>query len=130
MASLLPLIQDILPMILPASVAVTKAADILPAQTHPAESGPQQEGEASGVRVISRTAIVDKTDKMCGSGKQAHSLPSARPPASSLRHTYSSSTVLIVKSKSSSSVRHHGEQGTFLFFPTYEAKTPRCIQEQ
>ncbi|KAK3305625.1 RmlC-like cupin domain-containing protein [Chaetomium strumarium] len=90
MASLLPLIQDILPMILPASVAVTKAADILPAQTQPAESESQREGEASGLRVICRNALVDKADKMCAS-------------------------VLVVKPNSSSSVRHHGEQEAILY---------------
>ncbi|KAK4237540.1 hypothetical protein C8A03DRAFT_15930 [Achaetomium macrosporum] len=90
MASLLPLIQDILPMILPASVAVTKAADILPAQTQPTEPESEREGEASGVRVISRNAVVHKTDKMCAS-------------------------VLIVKPKSSSSVRHHGEQEAIVY---------------
>jgi hypothetical protein len=65
MASLLPLIQDILPMILPASVTVTKAADILPPETQPTE---EAEGAKPDVRVISRHALVDKTDKMCASG--------------------------------------------------------------
>jgi hypothetical protein len=65
MASLLPLIEDILPMILPASVAVTKAADILPPETQPGGDGDTPE-----VRVISRHAMIDKTDKMCTSSKQ------------------------------------------------------------
>ncbi|KAL2024888.1 hypothetical protein VTK56DRAFT_3587 [Thermocarpiscus australiensis] len=86
MASLIPLIQDILPMILPASVAVTKAADVLPHDTQP-DAG---DGKISGVRVISRDAIVNKTDKMCAS-------------------------VLVIKPKSSSSVRHHGEQETIIY---------------
>ncbi|GAB1317764.1 Cupin type-2 domain-containing protein [Madurella fahalii] len=86
MASLLPLIHDILPMIMPASIAVTKAADILPPPTEPGE----QDGGRPRVQVISRNAIVDKTDKMCAS-------------------------VLIVKPKSSSPVHHHGEQDTIIY---------------
>ncbi|KAL2174836.1 uncharacterized protein P884DRAFT_279771 [Thermothelomyces heterothallicus CBS 202.75] len=85
MTSLLPLIQDILPMILPASVTVTKAADILPGETGSSETA----AATPGVRVISRNAVVGKTDKMCTS-------------------------ILILKPNSSSSVRHHGEQGTCL----------------
>jgi hypothetical protein len=65
MASLLPLIEDILPMILPASVAVTKATDILPPAAQPGG-----DGETPGVRVVSRNAVIDKTDKMCTSSKQ------------------------------------------------------------
>ncbi|KAL2186434.1 hypothetical protein L209DRAFT_710639 [Thermothelomyces heterothallicus CBS 203.75] len=63
MTSLLPLIQDILPMILPASVTVTKAADILPGETGSSETA----AATPGVRVISRNAVVGKTDKMCTS---------------------------------------------------------------
>ena len=75
MASLLPLLQDILPMLLPASVAVTKAADILPPEPQPVE-GDQPNGETDTpkdtVRVISRNAMLDKTDKMCTSSKHLH----------------------------------------------------------
>ena len=73
MASLLPLIQDILPMLLPASVAVTKAADILPPAPQPVQ-GDEAAGEIDTpkdkVRVISRNAMVDKTDRMCTSGER------------------------------------------------------------
>ncbi|EAQ83450.1 hypothetical protein CHGG_09854 [Chaetomium globosum CBS 148.51] len=62
MASLLPLIEDLLPMILPASVAITKATDILPPAT---QSG--EDGETPEIRVVSRHAVIDKTDKMCTS---------------------------------------------------------------
>ncbi|KAK4121960.1 RmlC-like cupin [Parathielavia appendiculata] len=86
MASLLPLIQDILPMILPASVFVRKAADILPPEPQAREA----EGGSPVVRVVSGHAIVDKTDKMCAS-------------------------VLILKPGSSSAIRHHGEQETILY---------------
>lgn len=73
MASLLPLIQDILPMLLPASVAVTKAADILPPAPQPVqgdEAGGEIDSPKDKVRVISRNAIVDKTDRMCTSGER------------------------------------------------------------
>jgi hypothetical protein len=103
MASLLPLIQDILPMILPASITVTKAADILPPVTE--RSGDGQ--ERSGVQVISRNAVVDKTDRMCASGEQCYLLAQTTD-----RLVKPASPVLIVKPKSCSSVRHHGEQGT------------------
>ncbi|KAL2151181.1 hypothetical protein VTH82DRAFT_6279 [Thermothelomyces myriococcoides] len=86
MASLLPLIQDILPMILPASVTVTKAADILPGGAGSNDAT----AATSGVRVISRNAVVGKADNMCTS-------------------------ILIVKPNSSSSVRHHGEQETIIY---------------
>ncbi|KAL2132676.1 hypothetical protein VTI74DRAFT_3515 [Chaetomium olivicolor] len=117
MASLLPLIQDILPMILPASVIVTKAADILPPRTGSGEPETKVEelkeasnqtpqdawskGASNGisneapkvepdVQVISRNAMVGKTDRMCAS-------------------------VLIVKPRSSTSVRHHGEQEAMVY---------------
>ncbi len=119
MASLLPLIQDILPMLLPASVAVTKAADILPPETQPVEG--EGEGEGDGgkeapkdrVRVISKNAMVDKTDKMCTSSTQL------RPHAcfsfqDSFILTLPSHSVLILKPNSSSAIRHHGEQGSSL----------------
>lgn len=64
MASLLPIIQDILPMILTGSVEVTKSSDIIPAETE--TTGIE---ETAGVRVISRNAMVDKTDKMCASSQ-------------------------------------------------------------
>ncbi|KAK4187499.1 RmlC-like cupin domain-containing protein [Podospora australis] len=86
MASLLPLVQDILPMILPASISITKAADILPPATENSASGEN----VSRVRVISRNAVVDKTDKMCAS-------------------------VLLIKPNSSSPIHHHGEQETILY---------------
>jgi hypothetical protein len=99
MASLLPLIQDILPMILPASVSVTKATEILPPDTQPSEG--------QDVRVISRNAVVDKTDRMCTSGEPYRSLDLLFPSI----HIHF--TVLIIKPESSSSIRHHGEQGAF-----------------
>ncbi|KAK8145172.1 hypothetical protein G3M48_004811 [Beauveria asiatica] len=55
MASLIPFISEILPMIMPASTHVTAAKDLRPA--HPTVEGP----------VIRRAAVVDRCDKMCAS---------------------------------------------------------------
>ncbi|KAK4141326.1 uncharacterized protein C8A04DRAFT_14169 [Dichotomopilus funicola] len=91
MASFLPLIQDILPMILPTSVAVTKAADILPPEPETRAIESENGGTTTtGVKVISRHAVVNMTDSMCTS-------------------------VLVVKPGSSTSVRHHGEQETIIY---------------
>jgi hypothetical protein len=70
MASLLPLIQDILPMILPSSIHITKASEILPPSvlTSEATGTDAVEGHAEP-RVVSRDAIVNKTDKMCATGQ-------------------------------------------------------------
>lgn len=61
MASLLPIIQDILPMILPSSVHITKADEIGPLPTIPT-------GGKVEPRVVSRDAMVNKTDKLCATG--------------------------------------------------------------
>lgn len=103
MASLLPLIHDILPMVLPASIAVTKAADVLPPPTDPGE----QNGERPRVQVISRNAVVEKSDKMCASGEHPQN-----PLSLAANKFLMAILVLIVKPNSSSPVRHHGEQGT------------------
>ncbi|TQV97017.1 hypothetical protein V2A60_000332 [Cordyceps javanica] len=55
MASLIPFISEILPMIMPASTHITAARDLQPA--HPTVEGP----------VIRRAAVVDRCDKMCAS---------------------------------------------------------------
>ena len=67
MASLLPIIQEILPMILPTSISVTKASEILPPTLSTAEGNPDDAW--AGVRVLSRDAVVNKTDKMCVTGQ-------------------------------------------------------------
>jgi hypothetical protein len=59
MASLLPIISDIIPMIMPSTTHVARAADLEP--THPTVEGP----------VINRPAVVNKCDKMCASGELA-----------------------------------------------------------
>lgn len=58
MASLLPLISEILPMIMPASAQVLRADHLRPAATSVVD-GP----------VVTRCAIIDKCDKMCASGR-------------------------------------------------------------
>ncbi|KAB5584862.1 hypothetical protein GE09DRAFT_1209505 [Coniochaeta sp. 2T2.1] len=69
MASLIPLLQDILPMFLPSSIHITKAEEILPAASNGAEDTDTADGVTSAPRgeprVMSRDAIVNKTDKMC-----------------------------------------------------------------
>ncbi len=116
MASLLPLLQDILPMLLPASVAVTKAADILPPEPQQPVEGEQPNGETDTpkdtVRVISRNAMLDKTDKMCTSSK--HLRPALLLPFPGRISHSPSHLVLILKPSSSSTIRHHGEQGPSL----------------
>ncbi|KAK3995288.1 RmlC-like cupin domain-containing protein [Cladorrhinum sp. PSN332] len=92
MAALVPLIQEIMPMILPGSISVTKSADVLPPLLPPPTSN---ESEAppppeQSVRVVSRSAVVGKSDKLCAS-------------------------VLIVKPLSSSAVHHHGEQDAIIY---------------
>ena len=57
MASLLPLISELLPMVMPAPAEVTRAKDLHP--VHPTVEGP----------VLQRDAIMDKCDKMCASGE-------------------------------------------------------------
>ncbi|KAK4159446.1 RmlC-like cupin domain-containing protein [Cladorrhinum sp. PSN259] len=90
MAALVPLIQEIMPMILSGSISVTKAADVLPPPPPtPAsdESGPPPLEES--VRVVSKNAVVGKSDKICAS-------------------------VVIVKPRSTSPIHHHGEQETII----------------
>lgn len=67
MASLLPIIDDILPMILPSSVSVTKKTDIIPLIP---PMVPNADGTSGShrVRVYSRDAVVGKLDKICSSG--------------------------------------------------------------
>lgn len=57
MASLLPFLSEILPMIMPSATQVTRAKHLQP--LHPTVEGP----------VIYREAVVDRSDKMCASGK-------------------------------------------------------------
>lgn len=59
-------------MILPSSIHITKASEILPPSgLSPGEGADGSRDAAATVepRVISRNAIVNKTDKMCATGK-------------------------------------------------------------
>lgn len=76
-------------MILPASISVTKAAEVIPPS--PTLSTLEPDGEPStNARVICRNAVVNQTDRMCAS-------------------------VLIVKPKASSTIRHNGEQEAIIY---------------
>jgi hypothetical protein len=79
MASFLPFIQDILPMILPSSIYIAKADDIDPSRSLPAEATDGTEGASAAAEqpVVSRDAIVNKTDKMCATGESPPNLPSS-----------------------------------------------------
>ena len=63
MSSLLPFLQDLLPMIMPAPVAVVRARELEARQP------------AAELAVTQRDAILDHCDKMCASGKSASLLP-------------------------------------------------------
>ncbi|CCC13824.1 unnamed protein product [Sordaria macrospora k-hell] len=87
MASLLPIIDDILPMILPSSVSITKSIDIIPPIPPVITTA---NGGSHRVRVYSRDAVVNKLDKVC-------------------------STVLILSPTSYSTIRHYGEQDAIIY---------------
>lgn len=101
MSSLLPLIQDLLPMIMPSSISIARAGDIRPVSPPPldpssqppttTQARPSSAADSNGGdgeddskelqdrgpalpprRAIRRDAIVNKTDKMCASGKLVH----------------------------------------------------------
>lgn len=56
-------------MILPSSIHITKADEILPLPAIPAEGMDTAEGSSAvEQRVVSREAIVNKTDKVCATG--------------------------------------------------------------
>lgn len=57
MASLLPLISELLPMVMPPPAEVIRAKDLQP--VHPTVLSP----------VLQREAIINKCDKMCASGE-------------------------------------------------------------
>jgi hypothetical protein len=59
-------------MILPSSIHITKSSEVLPPSSlSPVEDADGSRDAAATVepRVISRNAIVNKTDKMCATGK-------------------------------------------------------------
>lgn len=62
-------------MILPSAVHIAKADEILPSPSAQEEGANGAESAAATIeqRVISRDAIVNKTDKMCATGKSSSS---------------------------------------------------------
>ncbi|KAK3388618.1 RmlC-like cupin domain-containing protein [Sordaria brevicollis] len=89
MASLLPIIDDILPMILPTSVSITKKTDIIPLVPPMVPNADGTPG-THRVRVYSRDAVVGRLDKIC-------------------------STVLVLSPNTYSTIRHYGEQDAILY---------------
>ncbi len=104
MSSLIPLLHDLLPMIIPSSIHITKAEELhSPASTverklaedaSPAggKEGKEQEEQEEdaqspeteeGGGVVTRDAIVNKTDKMCAAGKPSRTHPARTVPISS-----------------------------------------------
>jgi hypothetical protein len=57
MSSLFPILKDLVPMIMPSSVHVTKATEL-------------DEGTGQTEGMIRKGAIINKSDKVCASGKQ------------------------------------------------------------
>ncbi|OAA82302.1 Cupin, RmlC-type [Akanthomyces lecanii RCEF 1005] len=112
MASLIPFISEILPMIMPASTHVTAAKDLQP--THPTVEGP----------VITRAAVIDRCDKMCAS------VLTTRPQSSTpVRHNseqdaiiyaVSGTGLLLVNDSFEEELRRHPlSAGDFAFVPAW-----------
>jgi len=65
-STLLPVLEDLLPLFLPSSVSVTRAHDVLPPfEYHIDRSDPR-------VQVFSRDAVVKQSDKICTSSMSLH----------------------------------------------------------
>ncbi|KAM3497869.1 hypothetical protein MY10362_008794 [Beauveria mimosiformis] len=112
MASLIPFISEILPMIMPASTHVTAAKDLRPA--HPTVEGP----------VIRRAAVVDRCDKMCASVLTTR--PRSRTPVrhnseqDAIIYAVSGTGVLLVNESFEEELRRHPiGAGDFAFVPAW-----------
>ncbi|KAM3451453.1 hypothetical protein MY1884_007910 [Beauveria asiatica] len=112
MASLIPFISEILPMIMPASTHVTAAKDLRPA--HPTVEGP----------VIRRAAVVDRCDKMCASVLTTR--PRSRTPVrhnseqDAIIYAVSGTGVLLVNESFEEELRRHLlGAGDFAFIPAW-----------
>ncbi|KAI1042274.1 hypothetical protein LB505_003099 [Fusarium chuoi] len=93
MSSLLPLISEILPMIMPASANITRAKQLEP--THPTVEGP----------VIERPAVVGKCDNI---------------EQDTIIYAVSGNGVLIVNEAVNSELKHHDlAPGDFAFVPAW-----------
>ncbi|KAK1479176.1 cupin domain-containing protein, partial [Colletotrichum cuscutae] len=107
MASLIPLINDLIPMIVPSSVSVTKATTLRPPN---ATLNPASANEAD--------AVVSKSDKLCASGSSRACHDSINPvPSHGLvscslpRLLQLTRVVITLNPHATSAIRHHGEQG-------------------
>ncbi|KAH6982740.1 RmlC-like cupin domain-containing protein [Ilyonectria destructans] len=112
MASLFPLISEILPMIMPSSTRITRAKQLEPA--HPTVEGP----------VIQREAIVNKCDKMC-----ALVLTTRPNSASTIRHNSEQDAIVYAVSGHGTLIVNQGldmdlknydlSPGDFAFIPAW-----------
>jgi uncharacterized RmlC-like cupin family protein len=112
MASLLPILSEILPMIMPASANITRAKQLEP--THPTVEGP----------VIERPAVVGKCDNMCVSviTTRPHSKSTVRHNSEqeTIIYTVSGKGTLIVNEAVNSELKHHElAPGDFAFVPAW-----------
>ncbi|EWZ45716.1 hypothetical protein FOQG_00084 [Fusarium oxysporum f. sp. raphani 54005] len=112
MSSLLPLISEILPMIMPASANITRAKQLEP--THPTVEGP----------VIERPAVVGKCDNMCVTvlTTRPHSKSTVRHNSEqdTIIYAVSGNGVLIVNEAVNSELKHHDlAPGDFAFVPAW-----------
>lgn len=98
MSSLLPIITEILPMILPSTTEVTHADQLKPMLDN--------EG-----RSIRDSAIVGKCDKMCASGEFSPWPLEEACPKLRCNSLYFSRTVLRIPPNSWSPIHHNSEQG-------------------
>lgn len=130
MASLLPIIDDILPMILPSSVSITKSIDIIPPIPPVITTA---NGGSHRVRVYSRDAVVNKLDKVCSTGTTldlilllwllwlllqqglfAPWIAVYRENIVTISDNHGK-TVLILSPTSYSTIRHYGEQDAIIY---------------
>ncbi|UKZ75792.1 hypothetical protein TrVFT333_003486 [Trichoderma virens FT-333] len=122
MSSLLPLISEILPMILPSTTEVTRADQLKPI--------PDNEG-----RSIRDSAIVGKCDKMCASVLRIP--PNSWSPIhhnseqDAIINVVSGTGTLVVKEGFGGELRHHELQpGDFAFVPAWTEHQARNDSDQ
>ena len=73
MASLIPLIHDILPMIMPSSVHIVKGENVFRSpEKADVKAGENSAGEQSRARedALETNAVVNKSPRMCASGRR------------------------------------------------------------
>ncbi|KAJ9150322.1 hypothetical protein NKR23_g3726 [Pleurostoma richardsiae] len=142
MASLLPLIQDLLPMIMPSSVQIIRGSDVPPtpsraqpapgSEQSPADAAPirlvdeeAEEGHVAGDAAVDAAADAKAVTSEAGSGAgPAHRSPgdgAAAGPRIIRRDAVVGltdrmcATVLIAKPNSATPVHHHGEQDAIIY---------------